>query len=98
MVDALRDRGIRVPDDVAIVGFDNWEIIAAASRPPLTTIDMDLHELGRQAGMRLLAQSRDPVARARADRALIGKRAKAGVLRLPCRLVVRESCGAARAG
>ena len=90
VVDALRDRGIRVPDDIAIVGFDNWEIIAAASRPPLTTIDMNLHELGRQAGMRLLAQARDPAARARADRALVGKRAKAGVLRLPCSLVVRE--------
>ena len=97
VVDALRDRGIRVPDDVAIVGFDNWEPFAAASRPPLTTIDMNLHELGRQAGMRLLAQARDPAVRSRADRALSGKRAKAGVLRLPCTLVVRESCGAARA-
>ena len=97
VVDALRDRGMRVPDDVAVVGFDNWEPFAAASRPPLTTIDMNLHELGRQAGMRLLAQARDPAVRLRAERALSGKRAKAGVLRLPCTLVVRESCGAARA-
>ena len=50
----LRDRGVRVPDDIAVVGFDNWQIIAAATRPPLTTIDMNLHELGRQAGLRLL--------------------------------------------
>jgi LacI family transcriptional regulator len=97
VVDALRDRGIRVPDDVAIVGFDNWEPFAAASRPPLTTIDKNQHELGRQAGMRLLAQARDPTVRARADRALSGQRARAGVLRLPCSLVVRASCGAARA-
>ncbi len=53
-MDALRDLGVRVPDDVAVVGFDNWQIIAAATRPPLTTIDMNLHELGRQAGLLLL--------------------------------------------
>jgi LacI family transcriptional regulator len=52
VVDALRDRGIRVPHDIAVVGFDNWEIIAAATRPPLTTIDMELHELGRHSSDR----------------------------------------------
>ncbi|HEY9012307.1 MAG TPA: LacI family DNA-binding transcriptional regulator, partial [Devosia sp.] len=30
VVDALRERGIRVPEDVSVVGFDNWEIVAAA--------------------------------------------------------------------
>ena len=35
--DALRERGIVVPDTVSVVGFDNWEIIAEATRPPLTT-------------------------------------------------------------
>jgi len=81
-VDALRDRGVRVPDDIAVVGFDNWQIIAAATRPPLTTIDMNLHELGRQAGLRLLGM-------------IDGKRRQSGVIRLPCSLVARESCGAA---
>ncbi|MBI3514014.1 MAG: LacI family DNA-binding transcriptional regulator [Proteobacteria bacterium] len=84
VVDALRERGVRVPDDVAIVGFDNWEIIAAATRPPLTTIDMNLKHLGREAGMRMLAMIDGDIA--------------AGVVRLGCQLVVRESCGAARAG
>jgi LacI family transcriptional regulator len=78
-VDALIGAGVSVPDDIAVVGFDNWEIIAAATRPPLTTVDMNLHELGRQAGLRLLA--------------LIDGRSETGVVRLPCRLVVRESCG-----
>ena len=82
VVDALRDRGVRVPDDIAVVGFDNWEIIAAATRPPLTTIDMNLHELGRQAGLRLLDM-------------IDGSAPHRGVERLPCSLVVRESCGAA---
>jgi len=77
-VDALRERGVRVPDDIAVVGFDNWEIIATATRPSLTTVDMQLHELGRLAGLRL--------------RAMIDGEREAGVTRLPCRLVVRDSC------
>lgn len=81
VVDALRDRDVGVPDDIAVVGFDNWEIIAAATRPALTTIDMNLHELGRQAGLRMLAM-------------IDGKEQERGVVRLPCSLVVRESCGA----
>jgi LacI family transcriptional regulator len=82
-VDALRDRGVRVPDDIAVGGFDNWEIIAAATRPPLTTVDMNLYELGRQAGLRLLER--------------IDGNDSEGVVRLPCTLVVRDSCGSAGA-
>ena len=77
VADALREAGRRVPDDVAVVGFDNWEVIAVASRPPLTTVDMNLRELGRAAGERLLAA--------------IEGRPSAGVQLLPCSLVVRES-------
>ena len=32
--EALRERGIGIPADVAIVGFDNWEVMALAARPP----------------------------------------------------------------
>ena len=56
--DALRERGLAVPGDVAIVGFDNWEVMTLAARPPLTSIDMNLRALGREAGDRLLADDR----------------------------------------
>jgi LacI family transcriptional regulator, galactose operon repressor len=84
LVDALRERSVSVPEDIAVVGFDNWEIIAAATRLPLT-VDMNLHALGRQAGSRILAM-------------INGGKMQAGVVRLPCRLVVRQSCGALLAG
>ncbi|MBN9000405.1 MAG: LacI family DNA-binding transcriptional regulator, partial [Rhizobiales bacterium] len=80
-IDALRERGIAVARDVAVVGFDNWEIVAGASRPPLTTVDMNLTALGREAGMTLLSL-------------VDGRKVEPGLRRLPCRLVVRESCGA----
>jgi len=79
-VDALRERRIRVPDDIAVVGFDNWEIVAAATRPPLTTVDMNLSDLGQQAGRTLLSL-------------IDGRPVEPGVRKLPCRLVVRRSCG-----
>ncbi|OQP87486.1 LacI family transcriptional regulator [Rhizobium rhizosphaerae] len=80
VVDALRERGLKVPQDVSIIGFDNWEIVAAQMRPPLTTVDMELKELGRQAGLTVLALAE-------------GQVVEPGVRTLPCRLVVRESCG-----
>jgi LacI family transcriptional regulator len=52
--DALREAGRRVPADVALTGFDNWDVMALASRPPLTSIDMDLEGLGRAAAGLLL--------------------------------------------
>lgn len=54
VTDRLRERGIGVPDQVRVTGFDNWEVMALASRPPLTTVDMELTELGRLAGSTLL--------------------------------------------
>jgi len=51
--EALRCGGLRIPDDVAVVGFDNQEVIAAHLRPPLTTVALPHYELGRQ-GVRTL--------------------------------------------
>jgi LacI family transcriptional regulator len=52
--DALREAGRRVPHDVALTGFDNWDVMTLASRPPLTSVDMDLEGLGRAAAGLLL--------------------------------------------
>ncbi|MEU7824182.1 LacI family DNA-binding transcriptional regulator [Catellatospora sp. NPDC049133] len=76
---ALQEHGCRVPDDVAIIGYDNWEEMAADCRPPLTTVDLNLEQLGATAVMHLFA-------------ALDGA-PSSGVIRQPCRLVVRESTG-----
>ncbi|MDH4414557.1 MAG: LacI family DNA-binding transcriptional regulator [Rhizobium sp.] len=80
VVDALRERGVTVPADVSVIGFDNWEIVAGQTRPPLTTVDMNLKELGREAGLMVLALAE-------------GKTVEPGLRRLPCKLVVRQSCG-----
>ncbi|MER6413871.1 LacI family DNA-binding transcriptional regulator [Streptomyces humidus] len=77
VADALRERGVAVPADVAVVGYDNWDTMALASRPPLTTVDTNLAEIGRIAALELL----------RAIDAGPGP----GVHTVPCRLVVRES-------
>lgn len=37
-----------------VTGFDDWDVMALASRPPLTTVDMGLTSLGRLAGRTLL--------------------------------------------
>jgi LacI family transcriptional regulator len=52
--DRLREVGRSVPDDVVVTGFDDWDVMALASRPPLTTVDLRLEELGRVAGRALL--------------------------------------------
>ncbi|GAA2220589.1 LacI family DNA-binding transcriptional regulator [Promicromonospora sukumoe] len=75
--DRLRERGLRVPDDVAVTGYDDWDVMSLASRPPLTTVDMQLERLGQRAAELLIAAIEGDPAR--------------GVERLAPRLVVRAS-------
>lgn len=77
VIDALREEGRDIPADISVMGHDNWEPLATQSRPPLSTIDMNLKELGRVAAQLLF-------------RAIDGD-AEPGVHEVPCRLVTRES-------
>ncbi|ROQ39786.1 LacI family transcriptional regulator [Frondihabitans sp. PhB188] len=54
VLDTLHDLGRRVPHDIAVVGFDNWDLLVTESRPPLTSVDMNLQHLGRVAAQRLV--------------------------------------------
>lgn len=78
VLDALRESGIGVPHEVGVVGVDNWEVMAETARPPLTTVDLNLSELGRVAATELLG-------------AIDGTPPAPGVRLLPCRLVARQS-------
>lgn len=53
LYDGLRERGRRIPDDIAVIGFDNQDVIAAHLRPPLSTVALPHYELGA-AGVRVL--------------------------------------------
>jgi DNA-binding LacI/PurR family transcriptional regulator len=52
---ALRAAGRRVPDDVAVVGFED-SAVARYTQPPLTTVRQPIEEMGRQATRLLLAK------------------------------------------
>lgn len=74
---AIRERGLRVPDDIAVAGFDNSEI-SRAVYPQLTTVDNPTDEVGRQAARRVF----DLIAEPGADLPRVT---------LPARIVERES-------
>lgn len=51
---AASDLGLRIPDDLSIVGFDNQETIAAWVRPALTTMQLPHHAMGTWAAAHLM--------------------------------------------
>lgn len=75
---ALRQAGLRVPQDVAVAGFDDQEF-AAALNPPLTTVRAPTEQVGRTAVHTLV-------------RVIRGEAFPQETI-LPTGLVVRESCG-----
>ena len=78
---ALAQRGIRVPQDVAVTGFDDVPV-ARHLRPPLTTVRQPMQELGAKAFEVLY--SRINAGEGEPD------------LVLPVQLIIRESCGCPR--
>jgi DNA-binding LacI/PurR family transcriptional regulator len=75
---AIRDAGLSIPEDVAIVGFDNVPL-AAYTAPPLTTVDQPTKEQGREAAQLLLERIEGERARERRE------------ICLDCHLVIRQS-------
>jgi LacI family transcriptional regulator len=55
---AIHERRLTIPDDIAVVGFDD-NPLAHFARPSLTTIRLSFEEMGRQAGKMLLDRIRD---------------------------------------
>lgn len=76
---ALRETGRRIPNDVAIIGFDDRPQ-ALVQIPPLTTIYCPMFEMGDQALKLLLKHIEEPSR-------------KTEVIRVPTRLITRQSCG-----
>ena len=75
---ALQMRGLKIPDDISIIGYDNIEL-ASLLRPKLTTVEQPMSEIGRSAGELILSRVRD------------NKKSTPQTVFLPTRLVIRDS-------
>lgn len=78
-MDTLREAGLRVPHDVAVIGFDDRRE-SGAQIPPLTTIRYSASDMGRQAVTLLIECA-------------LGHLPAIPAVEVPTRLVIRESCG-----
>lgn len=78
VVEALRTRDIRIPEQIAVVGFDNT-INSQVTYPPITTVEQPIYQLGNRALALLLER-------------LDGNRVPP-VSVLPTTLILRSSCG-----
>jgi LacI family transcriptional regulator len=76
-MDAIRSRGLRIPEDVSILGFDDIPQ-AAVVRPALTTVRQPLEHMGRLATQMLIDKLKNP-------------EKEIGRVELPAQLIVRDS-------
>lgn len=83
---AFREAGLRVPEDLAVVGFDDLEVAEFAA-VPLTTVSQPIAEQARMAVDRLFQRIEQP-----------GEEFAPETRLLPPTLVIRESSGATLAG
>jgi DNA-binding LacI/PurR family transcriptional regulator len=75
---ALKEHGYRVPEDVAVVGFDDLQI-SAFMTPPLTTVRAPTQMVGQIAAEQLFG--------------LLNKESSQAVVLLPTEIIIRHSCG-----
>lgn len=61
VLDALRAAQVDVPRDVGVIGVDNWEPMTSGAAPTLTSVDLNLEKLGREAAQQLFASMEGPV-------------------------------------
>lgn len=59
-LDLLHSRHIRVPQDVGVIGYDNWRVISERSRLPFSSVDMNLEMIGRVAAQLLIMPGGPP--------------------------------------
>ena len=78
--DALRELGLSIPRDAAVVGFDNQEVISAHLKPRLTTIALPYYEMGFRAVESLVQNVSGNVNGSSPEQ-----------IRVECSLIVRES-------
>ena len=57
----LRSRGIKVPDEVSVTGYENYRVISETLYPPLTTVELSYTTIGLGAAQQLMAIISDPV-------------------------------------
>jgi diguanylate cyclase (GGDEF)-like protein/PAS domain S-box-containing protein len=79
LINALQAAGYRVPDDIAVIGFDDIEM-ASCSNPPLTTVRQPIDGLGAAAARLLLKQ-------------IAGEEVAAEPCYIGTQLIIRHSCG-----
>ncbi|MCD6220501.1 substrate-binding domain-containing protein, partial [Candidatus Calescamantes bacterium] len=75
---AIKERGLKIPENISVVGFDDYELGSHLS-PPLTTVRQPIYELGKIAGKRVLEQIN------------YGRIKKRETI-LPTELIIRGSC------
>jgi DNA-binding LacI/PurR family transcriptional regulator len=75
---ALREAGLRIPEDIAVVGFDDVQL-ASHLNPPLTTVRAPIKQVGTQAVEQLVQ--------------LINGEAANELTLLPTEIIIRKSCG-----
>ena len=80
LISAIRNAGLRVPQDIAVTGFDDIAL-AQYLNPPLTTVRVDAYELGERAVRKCILSIRQ------------GGCTANGHETLPATLIVRNSCG-----